>query len=75
MPFYLFIYVFGDATAHIASVFRFLEHTRLDTQQNNELKRRTFMPSIGFENAILEIERPQIYAFNLTAIRIKSPLS
>jgi hypothetical protein len=75
MPFCLFTYVFGGATAHIASMFRILELTRLDTQQNNELKRRTFMPSAGFENAILEIEWPQIYAFNLTATRIKSPLS
>jgi len=33
------------------------------------------MPSVGFENAILEIERPQIYAFNHTATKIKSPLS
>ena len=35
MPFCLFIYVFGGATAHIASMFRILELTRLDTQQNN----------------------------------------
>jgi hypothetical protein len=68
----LFIYLFGGATAHM---FRFLDLTHLDTQQNNKQKRRKLLASAGFETVVLEMERPQIYAFNRTATRIKLPIS
>jgi len=37
---------------------------------HNKRKRRTFMPSAGFEPAITALERPQMYALDRTATGI-----